>query len=114
MLPKRSHAARIAFAAAILMLALTLVSTAVAGKGGTKNNAAPVATGTLSPPVLVVDQNEDGLPNAGDSVTFNVSSTAAFPYVQLTCSRNGSQISQQTLGFFGSWSSTYYLGGLVW
>jgi hypothetical protein len=50
------------------------------GKGG---------GGTISL-VMVTDNNSDGLPNWGDTVTFNISTTAtAQPYVHLVCSGNG-------------------------
>jgi len=118
MATRKPHA-RTILVYAIVVLALALVPAALAGKGGNDggkagNNSAPTYEGTLSGPVLVVDTNGDGMPNAGDSITFNVSSTAAYPFVSLTCSRNGSQVVQQTLGFFGGWSRTFYLGGLVW
>ena len=104
------------FTAAALVLALALVPLAVAGKsrGGGGNNGAPAYTGSITGPVTVVDRNGDGSVTVGDSITFNVSSTAAYPFVSLSCSQNGSQVSHQTLGFFGSWSRTFYLGGMVW
>ena len=109
---RKSRSASIVFAAATLALALALVPVALAGKGG--KNAA-VSTGSISgPPVMVVDNNGNRSPNAGDSVTFNVTSTATYPFVRLTCSQNGSTVLQQTLGFFGGWMRTFYLGGLVW
>jgi len=112
----KTRAARIAFSAVTLVVALGLVPMALAAKGGKNGpNSESGYTGTFNgPPVMAVDQNSDGHPNAGDSVTFNVSSSAPYPFVQLSCSQNGSQVVQETLGFFGSWSRTFYLGGMVW
>lgn len=43
-------------------------------------------TSTLTGPVMVTDLNSDGLPNKGDTVDFNVSTTAtALPQVGLRC-----------------------------
>jgi hypothetical protein len=122
MLMRKTRAARIAFSTVLLLAALALVPIALAGKGGngngaTKNGAGNTNsgyTGTLDGPRLVVDQNANQVVNAGDSVTFDVTSTAPYPFVQLTCSQSGSQVLSETLGFFGSWSTTFYLGGMVW
>lgn len=57
--------------------------------------AAPHKPGSGSSSVVlslppVVDNNGDGLPNWGDTVTFNVSTTATTqPYINLVCSGNG-------------------------
>jgi len=111
----KDRAARIAFTTVTLVAALALVPMSLAAKGGKNGTTAnPGYTGSLSLPVMVADQNKDGHPNAGDSVTFNVSSTAPYPFVQLSCSQNGSQVVQETLGFFGSYSRTFYLGGMAW
>jgi hypothetical protein len=103
----------------VLALALAVVPAALAGKGGNGGGKAGTSgggayTGTLSGPVMVVDKNNDGVPNSGDQITFNVTSNAAYPFVQVTCSQSGSPVLQQTLGFFGSWMRSYYLGGLAW
>lgn len=62
--------------------------------------------------VMVTDKNSDGLPNLGDTVTFNLSTSASFPYVQVSCTQNGSLAFSQTNGFFTSfpWGQNYTLG----
>jgi hypothetical protein len=97
---------RIAHAAQIfaVVLALALVPAALAAKGG--NGGKPGGGGgssgssiTLAP--LVYDTNANGLPNWGDTVTFNISTTATDrPYVNLQCFQNGILVAQGWNGFF--------------
>jgi hypothetical protein len=73
-------------AGVVLVLSLTLIPAAFAGKGGKLSSG----SSTISGPVMVVDNNGDGLANWGDTVTFNFSTTAtAQPFVHLVCSGNG-------------------------
>src|SRR5262245_37907683 len=70
-----------------LVLSLALVPAALAkgkpGGGGTSGSS------TISGPVMVTDRGTPGL-SWGDTVTFNVSTTAtAQPFVHLVCSGNG-------------------------
>jgi len=75
-------------AAVLLVTSLALVPAAFAGKGS--GGPAPSGTSSISQPVMVTDRNGNGLPNWGDTVTFNISTTAtAQPYVHLMCSGNG-------------------------
>lgn len=72
---------------AALVLSLALVPAAFAGKGSKPSGS---SASSISAPVMVVDNNADGLPNWDDTVTFNVSTTATTqPYVHLVCSGNG-------------------------
>jgi hypothetical protein len=76
-----------ALAAAVLAASLALVPSALAGKGGKPYSGGSSA---ITGPVMVVDNNADGLPNWDDTVTFNMSTTATTqPYVHLVCSGNG-------------------------
>jgi hypothetical protein len=53
---------------------------------------------------MVVDQNGNGLPNWGDTITFNVSTTATTqPYVEVTCSQNGAVVYSAWAGFYDSY-----------
>ncbi len=66
------------------------------GTGGTTGGG-----GTISLAQLVKDVNGDGLPNWGDTVTFNVSTTATDqPWVNLKCSQNGVVVAQGWNGYF--------------
>jgi hypothetical protein len=95
---------------------------AFAAKGGNSAHTnghngghASSVTGTFSL-VLVTDQNGDGQPNWGDSVTFDVSSTAAYPEVTLTCYRSGDWVTNQTVGFYDGWpwSQVFPLSSWRW
>lgn len=68
---------------------------------------------------MVNDLNADGLPNWGDSVTFNVSTTATTePHVDLTCYQNGSLVLGATTGYYASypwpWTQTMTLSSTMW
>jgi hypothetical protein len=74
-------------AGVVLVLSLGLVPAAFAGKG---NRPSGGGSSSITGPVMVVDNNGNGLANWGDTVTFNMSTTAtAQPYVHLVCSGNG-------------------------
>ena len=57
---------------------------------------------TLADP-LVVDVNGDGAPNYGDTVTFDVTSNASSPMVNLTCYQGGDWVTNQSVGFYPGW-----------
>jgi hypothetical protein len=91
---------RIAHAAQIVavVLALALVPAALAAKGG---GGGTTGGGTISLAPLVYDANGDGLPNWGDVVTFNVSTTATTtPFVNLNCYQNGALVASGMKGFW--------------
>jgi hypothetical protein len=74
-----------------VVVSLALVPAAFAGKGaGGGGKPSSGGYSSITGPVMVVDNNGDGLPNWGDTVMFNISTTAtAQPYVHLVCSGNG-------------------------
>jgi hypothetical protein len=50
---------------------------------------------------MVIDYNNDGVPNFRETVTFVVQTTAtAYPYVTLRCYQNGTLVSQDTNAMF--------------
>jgi hypothetical protein len=90
-----AHAAKIA----ALVLALALVPAALAAKGhgggGTSGGSS-----SISQPVMVTDTGTPGL-SWGDTVTFNVSTTATTtPFVNLLCYQNGVQVASGMKGFW--------------
>ena len=95
---RSAHAAQIA----ALVLALAVAPAALAAKSGGGNNTGGGAGNSLSL-VTVTDNNGDGLPNWGDTVTFNVSTTVAYPMVQLLCSQGSTVVDSQTVGFYVGW-----------
>jgi hypothetical protein len=83
---------RIAHAAQIgaLVLALVVVPAAFAAAKGHGGGGGSGTSGSssISAPVMVTDTGTPGI-SWGDTVTFNVSTTAAQPYIHLVCSGNG-------------------------
>jgi hypothetical protein len=52
----------------------------------------------------------------GDTVTFNVSTSASYPSVQVACYQNGALVFAQSAGFFPTyvWSKNFTLQGDRW
>jgi hypothetical protein len=120
---RKPTAARIAHAAAFLVLALTLVPVALAGKGGgskpTGGGGGGGSTGGgsgLTGPVMVTDLNGNGSPNWGDTITFNVSTSATWPSVEVDCSQNGVLVYEGIVGFYPTyaWSRDFTLQSSLW
>ena len=89
-------------------------SAALDAKGGGKGGGKPGGTSGSSTLTLVMsaDTNKDGLPNWGDTVTFNVSTTETTePTVELLCSQSGVAVYGATAGFYDSypWPWTKYM-----
>jgi hypothetical protein len=68
---------------------------------------------------LVVLTGGDSVPNWGEDVTFNISTTATkTPYVDLNCSQGGTVVYTATSGFFASypwpWTQTMNLASQMW
>jgi hypothetical protein len=101
-----------------LITALTfglIASTAFAGKGGTHGRSGggggSTGSGTITLAPVVVDNNGDGLPNWGDVVTFNISTSAGAPFVNLQCSQNGAVVLVGWKGYFvGSLDTNWNFG----
>jgi hypothetical protein len=112
---RNTPAVRIALGLA-LVVTLVAVPAALAGKGGGRNGGSS-SSSTITGPLMVVDNNGDGLPNRNDTVTFNVSTTAtAQPYVHLVCSGNGVGYDSWKGVFAGSLDSNwnFVLGSGGW
>ncbi len=83
----------------IVTLASSLAAPGGKGGGGGKGGHTS-GKGSISL-VMVTDVNSDGLPNYGDVVTFNVSTTSTTqPYVRLDCYENDVWVLSTTAGFF--------------
>jgi hypothetical protein len=90
------------------------------GKGGGKpgGGGSTGGSGSLTL-VMSTDNNGDGRPNWGDTVTFNVSTTATTtPNVDLKCSKNGVVVYGATTGFYASypwpWTNFMTLSSASW
>ncbi len=100
--------------AVVGVIALTSSFAAPRGGGGGK----PSGGGTISL-AMVNDQNVDGQPNYGDSIRFNVSTTATTePHVRLQCTQNGTLVYTAQTGYYASypwpWSQTFTLKSGAW
>jgi hypothetical protein len=93
-------------------------SEARGGGGGPKGKPSGGGSGSLTL-VMVSDANGNGSPNWGDSVKFDVSTTATTqPNVSLTCSQNGVVVYGATTGYYASypwpWTQTMKLSSNMW
>jgi len=105
------------FAAALLAVALLVVPVAFAARGGggsKPGGGGSGGSGSLSL-AMVSDAGTPGV-SYGDTVTFNVSTSASFPSVQLACYQNGTLVYTSTRGFYPTymWSDNYLLEGGYW
>ena len=84
-------------------------------KGGGSGGGTTTIGGSLSV-VMVNDTNGNGVPNWGETITFNVSTTATQPYVQVDCYQGTNWIYTKSVGFFDSypWPKEYYLSNASW
>ena len=77
----------------------------------------PTGGGGTSTLRLVVLDGPDGVPNWGEHVTFDVSTTATSrPYVSLDCYQNGAWVLSGSAGFFPdyTWGQTFALSSSSW
>jgi hypothetical protein len=100
-----------------------MAGTALAGKptgggstGGGKHGGGGSGSLTVA---MVADANHDGLPNWGDAITFNVSTTATTePHVNVTCSQNRTVVYGASTGYYASypwpWTQTMTLASQAW
>lgn len=106
--------ARIVLAAA-LVLALALVPTSLAGKGKPGGGGKPGGsqTGSFS---LVLLESTDGYAHWGQQVTFEVTSTATYTFVDLDCYQNGTRVYHSGVGFYAGWpwSQNFTLSSGAW
>jgi len=84
------------------------------GKGGRNGDGAYRFALMMS-----ADANGNGLPDWGDTVTFDVSTTASTePHVDLTCSQNGVLVYSATTGYFATypwpWTRSMTLSSSAW
>ena len=119
MVTRKTPAARIALVAAFLVLALALVPASFAGKGKPGGGGGSTGGTSTIAVSMVTDQNGDGLPNWGDTVTFNVSSTATTePHVSLKCYQAGTLVYTTQTGYFAGymwpWTQIMTLSSGAW
>lgn len=88
------------------------------GGGGKPGGGGTTAGGGSLTLSMVTDNNQNGLPNFGDTVTFIVKTTVSQPTVTLLCSQNGVGVYGATGGFYDSypwpWTKNMTLSSSSW
>src|SRR6266566_4110197 len=85
---------------AVLVLGL-IAGTAFAARSGNHTTSGSGGSLTLA---MVTDVNADGLPNWGDQVKFDVSTTATTtPHVSLQCSQSGVLVYTTETGYYAGY-----------
>jgi hypothetical protein len=102
-----------------VLSSLVLVPMAFADKGGKGNGNGGAAGRDPSSLglVMVNDLNGNGTPDYGDSVTFNVSTTASSsPYVDVYCYQGGTLVYAAEAGFYTNypWPNDFILTAPTW
>jgi hypothetical protein len=109
-LARTARAAATGGVVALLVVGLT-AGTVLAARGGGK----PAPSGGTLALVMVVDQNQDGLPNWSDSITWQVSTTATTgPYVDVACYQAGKLVYSASAGYFDSYVWPEYKVMSLW
>ena len=101
---------------ALLIVGL-LAGTAFAARGGGGMPGGGTTTGGGSLAlVIVVDNNGDGAPNQGDTVTFDVTTSASRPFVSVKCHQGGTMVYGASAGFYADypWSKNFGLETTTW
>ena len=119
---RKSSVIRTALTVSVALVMLAVAPVALAGKspGGGKHGGGGTSGGSSSlSVVMVADANQNGLPNWGDTIRFNVSTTATTePHVNLTCSQNGVVVYGAATGYYASypwpWTQNMSLGSTSW
>lgn len=104
-------------------LDVTTSSTEARGGGGTGGGGKkPGGGGTTGggggslTVVMVNDANGNGAPNWGDTITFNVTTSASQPFVRVSCYQGSSWVYVASVGYFDSypWAKEFILASTSW
>jgi hypothetical protein len=112
-----SHSTQAIVEGALISLLVVglMAGTAFAAKGGGHQTTSG-GGGSLSVK-MVTDANGNGSPNVGDTISFNVSTTATDkPWVKLNCTEGGSWVYTSSAGFFAAyaWAPNFTLSSTMW
>jgi hypothetical protein len=113
-----SHSAQVIAEGALLSLLVVglMAGTTFAAKGGGHDTTTTGSGGSLTVK-MVADANGNGSPNVGDTISFNVSTTATDkPWVKLNCTQAGSWVYTSSAGFFAAyaWAPNFTLSSTMW
>ena len=110
----KNRVAQVAFIA-VLVVALVLAPAALAARGGAsgKGKPGPAPTGSFS---LVLVDSTDGVPHWGQRITFNVTSSARYYFVAVSCYQGGVLVYRADKGFYPAWpwSKEFTLQSYAW
>jgi hypothetical protein len=94
-----------------LLVAGLVVGTAFAAKGRPAGGGGTTGSSIRLASPIVVDKNGDGVPNWGDTVAFEISTTAtATPYVDLKCYQGTKLVAEGWRGYFADSLDTHNFG----
>ena len=106
---------RVAHVASIMaiVLAIGLTPAALAAKGGGGGKPSSAPTGSFS---LVLVNSSDGVPHWGQRITFNVTSSARYYFVAVSCYQSGVRVYRADKGFYPAWpwSKEFTLQSYAW
>jgi hypothetical protein len=106
------------FAALLLLVPAAFAAKGSGGGGHKPGGGSGGGSATISLR-MVTDVNSNGTPNYGDTVTFNVSTTATTePHVRLQCFQNGTLVNTRDAGMYASypwaWEQNMALSSSLW
>jgi hypothetical protein len=116
---RRRLALAAAVVAAVTLLSASSPALAAKGGGGGKPSSGGGKHNTVAPTgsfTVVPLDSTDGQLHWGQRITFDVTSTATYYFVNVTCSQAGSVVFQQSTGFYPgwAWSTEFTLKSAAW
>jgi len=80
-------------------------NTGGSGGGGTTTSGSSLSV------VMLIDLNSNGAPNYGDTITFNITTTATQPHVRVDCYQGTTWVYTSSVGYFDSypWAKQFTL-----
>lgn len=86
------------------------------GNGGGKPGGGGSTGGGSLSLVMLSDANGNGLPNWGDRITFNLTTTATSPFVSVNCYQGSSWVYAASVGYFEAnpWAKEFTLSATSW
>ena len=101
---------------ALVLLALVAMPAAFAAKGGKGKGGGGSTNGGSLSLVMVEETRDIGVPNHAETVTFDVTTTAEKPYVNVRCYQGTAFVYDSWAGFYdGAWfGQTFTLSSYYW
>jgi hypothetical protein len=101
--------------AALLVSAVSGAAFARGGGGGKGGGGTTSGANSLTLK-MVVDANGNTLPNWGDTITFNLTTSATKPFVSLNCYQGTNWVYAASVGYFPAypWAKEFTLAATSW